>query len=210
MRLLLATNNQGKIEKIKSSLKDLPCEIVTSQDLGLGLIDIEETGKTLEENARLKARGFFEAVKQAGLSDIAVLSDDGGIEIDALNGEPGIYAKRWAGEDATDDQIIAYALKRLEGVPREKRTAHFNVYQVIILPNGNERVVTGTTNGWIVEESRKNKIPGLPYSGILVVEPYGKVLDDLSPEEFSTTHRTTALKQAQEVIEEYVRGESES
>jgi XTP/dITP diphosphohydrolase len=200
MRLLLATNNPGKIRKIKQGLAGIPCQIISSEEIGLGLIDIEESGKTLEENARLKARGFFDAVCSAGFKDIAVLSDDGGVEIDALNGEPGVYARRWAGENATDEEIIAHTLKRMEGVPREKRTARFSVYQVLIFPDGHEEIVRGWTEGWITEEPTKNKIPGLPYSGILLVRPFNKLLDNLSPEELHSTHRGSALRQIRAII----------
>lgn len=200
MRLLLATNNPGKIEKIRSGLVGIPCEIVSSVELGLGTIEIEENGSTLEENARLKARGFFDAAQKAGLKDIAVLADDGGLEIDALNGEPGIYARRWAGEHATDDEMITYALKRMEGVPKEKRTARFSVYQILILPDGHEEKATGYTEGWITEERTKNKIPGLPYCGILVVTAFQKLLDDLTPEELRSTHRGIALERIRAII----------
>jgi XTP/dITP diphosphohydrolase len=204
MRLLLATNNPGKIQKIRHGLDGLPCSIVTSEELGLGQIEIEETGSTLEENARLKARGFFDAACETGLKDIAVLADDGGFEIDALHGEPGIYAKRWAGEHATDEEIIAYTMKRLEGVPKEQRTARFCVYQVLIFPDGREEIVRGCTEGWITEEARTNKTPGLPYSGILVVQAFQKLLDELTPEELSSTHRGSALGQIRAIIQQNI------
>lgn len=200
MRLLLATNNPGKVEKIKVGLEGIPWPIVTSEEIGLGRVDVAETGKTLEENARLKARGFFDAVKRADLHDVAVFADDGGMEIDALNGEPGILARRWAGEGATDEQIIAYTLKRMEGIPTEKRTARFRVNQVLIFPDGREETMAGTTEGRISGVVRKNKIHGLPYSGILIVTPYEKPLDDLTPEELTTTHRVRALGQIRAII----------
>ncbi|MFA5935361.1 MAG: non-canonical purine NTP pyrophosphatase [Patescibacteria group bacterium] len=200
MRLLLATNNPGKIAQIRETLHDLPCEIVSSSELGLGIIDVEESGSTLEENARLKARGFFHAAQTAELKDIAVLADDGGLQIDTLNGEPGIYARRWAGEDATDEEIIAYALKGMEGIPLDKRTARFSVYQVLILPDGQEHAVTGTTEGAIVENAVKNKYPGLPYGALLLVSRFGKVYDELNPDEQVHTHRAVALNQIRAII----------
>jgi XTP/dITP diphosphohydrolase len=203
MRLLLATNNPGKIAQIRETLSDIPWPIVTSQELGLGEIDIEETGKSLEENARLKARGFFEAANKAGLKDIAVLADDGGIEIDALNGEPGMYAKRWAGENATDEQIIAHTLKRMDGIPLEKRTARFVVYQVLIFYDAREVVVTGTTEGAITEKATKNRYPGLPYGALLLVTRFGKIYDDLAPDEQAGTHRAIALGKIRAIIQQH-------
>ncbi|MEO5927302.1 MAG: non-canonical purine NTP pyrophosphatase [Patescibacteria group bacterium] len=172
-------------------------------DLGLGFIDIEETGTTLEENARLKARGFYDAAKRGGITDVAVLADDGGLEIDALGGEPGIHAKRWAGENPTDDEIIAYTMKRMEGIPLEKRTARFSVFQVLIFPDGTERVVTAATEGLITEKPIKNKYPGLSYGALLVVSKFGKVYDELTQEEQAYTHRLIALSQIRDIIQQH-------
>jgi XTP/dITP diphosphohydrolase len=202
MRLLLATNNPGKIAQIKETLKGIPCEIVTTTELRLGEIDIEETGTTLEENARLKARGIFDVARAAGFMDVAVLSDDGGLEIDALGGEPGIYAKRWAGENPTDEEMIVYALKRMEGIPTEKRTARFSVYQVLIFPDGHEQTATGTTEGAIIEYPTKNKYPRLPYGALLLVSKFGKVYDELTEEEMPYTHRAIALGRIRDIIQQ--------
>jgi XTP/dITP diphosphohydrolase len=204
VRLLLATNNPGKIAQIKETLGDLPCPIVSSVELGLGEIDVDETGTTLEENARLKARGFFGAATRAGLTDIAVLADDGGFQIDALDGQPGVYSRRWAGENASDEEMIAYTLKRMKGVPAEKRTARFTVSQVLIFPDGREDVVTGTTEGAVVEQAKPNRCPRLPYGALLLVSRFGKVYDDLSPEEQEHTHRAIALKQIRAIIMQHV------
>lgn len=202
MRLLLATTNPGKIAQIKETLTGIPCEIITTLDLGLGEIEIEENGKTLEENARLKARGIFDVAHAAGFDDVAVLSDDGGLEIDALNGEPGIYAKRWAGENPTDEEIIAYALKRMEGIPPKKRTARFSVSQVLIFPDGREEVARGTTEGAIIETPLKNRYPRLPYGALLLVSKFGKVYDELTEEEMPYTHRAIALGRIRDIIQQ--------
>lgn len=204
MRLLLATKNPGKLAQIKSELVGIPCEIVSPQDVDLENVDVNETGKTLEENARLKARGFFEAARAKGYTDIAVLSDDGGFEIDALNGEPGVYARRWAGDHATDAEIIAYALNRMEGIPREKRTARFRVFEALIFPDGREHVAIGSTDGFVTEELTVNKTPGFPYDALLIATPFGKRYDELTPEEYSTTHRALALREIRDIILQYL------
>lgn len=198
MRLLLATGNPGKVAQIRETLAGIPWTIVTSELIGLGTIGVEETGASIQENARLKARGFFHAVTQAGLNDVAVLADDGGIEIDALNGEPGARARRWAGEDASDAEIIAYTLKRLEGVPKERRSARFRVSQILILPDSREEDADGITEGWIAESAQPNRTPGLPYNALLVAERYGKVLDELGSKE--GTHRALALAKIRAII----------
>lgn len=200
MHLLLATTNAGKIEKIRHHLEGIPVAIVSPAEVGLSDIAIEENGTTAEENARLKARGFFNVATQRGIVDVAVLADDGGVEIDALDGRPGILAHRWAGDPPTDERIIAHTMKELEGVPMEKRTARFRVVQCIIFPDGHEEMATGTTEGRILEAARVNKTPGLPYSGILSVTMFGKTLDDLSPEELAQTHRGQAMGKIRAII----------
>lgn len=200
MRLLLATRNPGKVKKIADGLVSIPWPIVTPGELGINEFDVDESGATLEANARLKARGFWDAAHARGYDDVAVLADDGGLEIDVLDGAPGVYAKRWAGENATDDDRIDYTLRRLEGIPPEKRTARFRVVQILLFPDGSEHVVHGVTEGWITEARRPLKVPGLPYGALLVAERFGKVLDDLSPEELQTTHRVTALREVRELI----------
>ncbi len=178
----------------------LPCEIVCAEDLGMAPVHVEETGTTLEENARLKACGFFEAARGAGFTDVAVLADDGGIEIDALGGRPGIYANRWAGENATDEQIIAHTLNELRGVPSTQRSARFSVVQVLIFCDAREVVVTGKTEGYITENVHKNLYAGLPYGALLIVSPFGKLYDELNEEEKSHTHRAVALGQIRAII----------
>lgn len=200
MRLLLATMNPGKIRQISKGLEGIPWQIVSPKDIGLDALEVEETGSTLEENARLKARSFFNAAQGKGLRDVAVLADDGGFAIDALNGEPGIYARRWAGEQATDEQIIAHTMKRMEGVPPGKRTARYSVTQVIIFPDGHEEVETGTTEGTIAETPGPIKHPGLPYGTLLMVTRFGKLLDDLTDEEMAQTHRRIALDAIRAII----------
>ncbi|MBU1033071.1 MAG: non-canonical purine NTP pyrophosphatase [Patescibacteria group bacterium] len=201
MRLLLATNNPGKLEIMKKGLVGIPCRVLSSHELGLDVEEVEETGSTLEENAKIKAHAFFKALKEKGLEDVAVLSDDGGLQIDALNGEPGIYARRWAGENASDEEIIAYTMKRMDGVPKDDRTARFTVYLVLILPDGTEHVVTGSTEGWIsVDSPVTTKTKGLPYGALLVVSVVNKRLEDLTIEEWGSTHRAIALGKIRDII----------
>lgn len=138
--------------------------------------------------------------------DVAVLADDGGLEIDVLNGEPGIYAKRWAGENPTDEEMIAYTLKRMEGIPNEQRTARFSVYQVLIFPDGHQEVAMGATEGSIIEHPAKNRYPRLPYGALLLVRKFGKVYDELTEEEKEYTHRAIALGQIRDIINQFYAG----
>ena len=115
MKILIATKNPGKAGEIKEFLGN-GFELASLTDFP-DSPDTEETGETFEENALLKARTYFE---WSGISSVA---DDGGLEIDYLNGEPGVKSRRWPGYEATDEELIEMALKKLEGVPQENRTA---------------------------------------------------------------------------------------
>jgi XTP/dITP diphosphohydrolase len=116
MRILVATKNQGKAREIAEFLgKDF--EVVSLKDLP-GAPDVEEAGNTFEENALLKAKAYFD------WSGIPSVADDAGLEIDFLNGEPGVKSRRWLGYEMTDQEMIDTALGKLKGVPTEKRTAH--------------------------------------------------------------------------------------
>ena len=117
-KLLLATNNAGKVKEFRSLLQGIPFELVTPQDIGIKT-EVAETGTTYEENARLKACALS---KESGLLKLA---DDSGLEVDALNGEPGVMSARYAGKNASDTDRVKYLLSKMKDVPKEKRTARF-------------------------------------------------------------------------------------
>ncbi|MEW5994292.1 MAG: non-canonical purine NTP pyrophosphatase, partial [Candidatus Zixiibacteriota bacterium] len=124
MQLVLATNNEDKIREIKNLLDDLPVTILTRDDF-LEFPEVAETGQTLDENARLKASAI------ARFCDLPALADDSGLEVDALDGAPGVFSSRYAGEDATYADNNRKLLKELEGVLQEKRTARFRCVMAI-------------------------------------------------------------------------------
>jgi len=125
-RVIVATGNRGKLEEIRSAL-DLPgWEFVTASDLGSSTLDIEETGDTFEENARLKAQAYKKAF------GLPALADDSGLEVDALGGEPGVRSSRYAGPDATDAENNAKLMAALEGVPEGQRGARFRTVIVYV------------------------------------------------------------------------------
>lgn len=200
MRLLLATTNVGKIQQIRETLADLPFQIVDCSELGFEAPQVDESGNTLEENAHLKARAFFDAASAHEVRDIAALSDDGGFFIDALDGKPGIHAKRWAGENPSDEEIIRHTLKQLEGFPMERRTARFMIVQILMLPDGIEHVIQAKTEGLVPEQAGTNLYAGLPYGALLIVHPFKKIYDELSPEEQHQTHRFIALKHVRQLL----------
>ncbi len=189
MQLLIATTNAGKIKEYRHLLREVPLLLVTLSDLGIEEKP-EETGATLEENALLKAQFYFEK------SGISVLADDTGLEIDAVGGEPGIHARRWPGYEATDQELIDYALKRLEGVPKEKRTARFRAVIAIAKDKQDIRLFDGIMEGYIAEKAYYPIVAGYPYRSLFSLTLGGKVLSEFAIEELEDMHRKRAIEKA--------------
>lgn len=195
-KLLIATNNQGKIEQIKPILKDLPLELIFLPDLKLNL-KAEENGKTLEENALIKAT-FYSS--QTGLW---ALADDMGLEIDILGGEPGVKSRRWPGYEASDEELIQLTLDKLEGVPFEKRKASFKSVIAIASPQKESWILQGVSRGYISENPSQIKIKGLPFACLFFIPKYKKIFTELKDEEKEKVgHRIKAIKKAKKIIKE--------
>jgi XTP/dITP diphosphohydrolase len=150
--------------------------------------DVEETGTTLEENARIKARGVGEAL------ELFAVADDTGLEIDALNGAPGVYAARYAGEHVTYADNVAKVLRELDGVPAAERTARFATVVVARRPDGAEIVVRGDVEGTIVTEPRG--AGGFGYDSVFQpTEGDGRTFAEMSADEkHALSHRGRALR----------------
>jgi XTP/dITP diphosphohydrolase len=193
MRLIVATRNPGKIRELDRLLKGLPVEIVSAE--AAGLPDVEETGTTFEENARLKAQS---ALRHTGETS---LGEDSGIEVDALDGEPGVYSARFAGPDATDDDRNAELMRRLDGVPDTQRTCRYRSVVVVAFPDGREAVCEGSCEGRIGDEPRGAN--GFGYDPIFYLPERGLTMAELSPEEKNRiSHRGRALAQLRQTLVE--------
>jgi len=191
-KLLLATNNKGKVREYKSLLREIPFEIVTPSELGI-TTEVDETGSSFEENARLKAATL------AAASGLLTLADDSGLEVDALGGEPGVLSARYAGEGASDIDRINYLLARLKDVPGEKRTARFRCVIAIAAPDGTVETCSGECQGVIATEPRGNN--GFGYDPIFYVPELGKTMAELTPEEKNKiSHRAKATEKAREAL----------
>lgn len=193
-RVIVATGNRGKLEEIRSAL-DLPgWEFVTASDLGSSTLDVEETGDTFEENARLKAQAYHEAF------GLPALADDSGLEVDALGGEPGVYSSRYAGPEATDADNNAKLQAALEGVPAGQRGARFRSVIVYIDANGAETVVDGTCEGSIGFQAHGSG--GFGYDPIfLPSQAPGRTMADLAmAEKNAISHRGAALRALHDVL----------
>jgi XTP/dITP diphosphohydrolase len=191
-KLLLATNNQGKARELKMLLRGLPMELVLPRELGINA-GVEETGATLEENARLKA------ITLAKASRLLALADDSGLEVDALGGEPGPLSARYAGEGATDKERVEYLLARLKGVPRDKRTARFRCVIAVATPEGEVELCSGECPGLITFEPRGEK--GFGYDPVFYFPELGKTMAELPLEvKNRVSHRGEAAREAVRVL----------
>ncbi|SFK75030.1 XTP/dITP diphosphohydrolase [Lachnospiraceae bacterium KH1T2] len=195
-RIVFATGNKNKVREIEEILCDFEIPIVSMKEAGVD-IEIVEDGKTFEENALIKAKSVWNVT--GGL----VLSDDSGLVVDALGGEPGIYSARYMGEDTSYHIKNNNIIERMEGVPDEKRTARFVCAVAAVFPDGTQKTVTGVMEGRIgYEESGEN---GFGYDPIFVLPKYGKSTADLSPEEKNAeSHRGKALRAIRQEIEKYI------
>lgn len=195
-KLLIATTNQGKLAEIKKYLSDLPLEILSLSDLGI-TDDVEETGNTFEENSKKKALFY---AKKSGLPTV---SDDGGLEIVALDNKPGIHSKRWLGEESSEQDLIEHMKKIASQLPDNNRDARFVAVLSFALPNGNVWSVEGVVNGIIAKEPRVNMIKGLPYRSFFFLPEINKYYQDEEltiDEQKAYNHRYKALIKLKEII----------
>ena len=187
-KLLLATNNKAKVREYRSLLRELSWELVLPAELGI-TTTVSEVGDSLEENARLKATVL------ATESRLLALADDSGLEVDALGGEPGPLSARYAGEGASDRDRIDYLLARLEGVPWERRTAHFRCVIALATPDGEVELFSGECPGIITFEPRGEQ--GFGYDPVFYLPQLDKTMAELPLEEKNqVSHRGKAAKQA--------------
>lgn len=194
MRIIFATGNAGKMREIRMILADLGLEVLSMREAGIST-DIEENGATFEENALIKAKAI------AALCGDIVLADDSGLEIDALNGEPGVYSARYMGEDTSYHIKNKNLIDRLEGVADEERTARFVCAIAAVLPDGRVLESKGTIEGRIGYEERGEN--GFGYDPIFMLPEYGKSTAELSAEtKNELSHRGKALRLMKEQLKE--------
>lgn len=191
-KIIFATGNEGKMREIRMILGDLGVPVLSLKEAGIHA-DIEENGKTFEENARIKACAISK------MTGGIVLADDSGLVIDYLNGEPGIYSARYMGEDTSYDIKNNNLIERLSGVPEEKRTARFVCAVAAALPDG--RVVT--TRG-VMEGRIGHRIAGangFGYDPIFFLPRYGCTSAEISAEQKNEiSHRGAALRAMKEEL----------
>ena len=198
--IIFATGNKNKMIEIRMILADLGCKILSQKEAGIQA-DVVEDGQTFEENALIKATTIADiARKMPEYKNAVVLADDSGLEIDALNKEPGIYSARYMGEDTSYDIKNQALIDRLEGVPDEKRTARFVCAIAAVFPDGTEEVVRGTMEGIIGHEIIGEN--GFGYDPIFFLPEYHCTSAQLPPEKKNElSHRGEGLRKMRVVIE---------
>lgn len=188
IKMLAATNNKHKLEEIRDILKEINIEVISLQDAGIN-IDVEETGETFIENALIKAREIGK------LTDLPVIADDSGLEVFALNGEPGVRSARYSGveDDQKDKKNNEKLLKNLENIPDEKRGARFCSVIASVFPNGTEITAEGYVYGRIGYEEKGQF--GFGYDPLFIVDGFNMTMAEMEPElKNKTSHRANALK----------------
>jgi XTP/dITP diphosphohydrolase len=197
--LLIATNNKGKIQELHELLKDLQVELVTPAQIDLDL-DVHEDGQTYAENAAKKAVAFARA------SGLVSLADDSGLEVDALNGAPGLYSARYGSPDGhrvklSDSERRAFLIENLQGKPRPW-AARFHATIAIATPDGQTHLAEGWCEGEIIPEERGTG--GFGYDPIFLLTELGKTMAELSMEEKNRlSHRARAVMNAKPILDQF-------
>ncbi len=200
-KIIFATGNDHKMKEIRMILSDLGMEILSQKEAGIAA-DVVENGATFEENAMIKATEIARiAAQNPEYEEAIVLADDSGLEIDYLNKEPGIYSARYMGENTSYDIKNNELIRRLDGVPDERRTARFVCAIAAAFPDGTRRVVRGTMEGRIGYEIAGEN--GFGYDPIFYLPEYGCTSAQLAPEKKNElSHRGEGLRKMRAIIEE--------
>jgi XTP/dITP diphosphohydrolase len=202
--LVIATRNAGKLREFRRIFHRLPLRLAGLDDLGVE-IEIEETGATFEENAILKARGYMRATGRL------TLADDSGLEVEALDGEPGVHSARFAGPDSTDEERTQQLLRRMSGVPAEQRTARYRVVLALADPASPDEppiTVHGVSEGRISDAPAGSS--GFGYDPVFYVDRYGRTMAQLTDnEKDAISHRGAAARAMAELLSRMVEARPE-
>jgi len=194
-KLLIATTNPAKLKDYQNLLKDFNFELLALKDFEVK--PPEEVGKNFEETAINKAKYYF------AKTGVPTLVDDGGLEIDALNGEPGVKSHRWLGHEMSDEEIVSEVIKRME--KKEDRTCRFVVVVALAMPFG---IITshGDILGKIAEKPSQKLIKGYPYRSVVYLPNYGKYFCEIDDKEHEIlNHRKHAIEKIQDFLQEISR-----
>lgn len=196
MEIIYGTTNNNKVISMKRILKEnnIDANIYTLKDIGFNK-KINENGDTFEENSMIKAIAIKEFCNENNINDKIILTDDAGLCIEKLNGEPGVYSARYAGENSTQEQIIEKVLNNMKSYKKEEdRKCIFVCVLTAILPNGEKIVTRGKCNGFVAKTP--GKLGGLTYIPIFIPSGFSEPLSELDEKTYEATHnhRDLAVK----------------
>lgn len=194
-KLVLASTNKGKVLEFRELFAELPLDLLSLADFS-GISEIEEDGNTFAENALIKARAV------ANYTGELTLADDSGLEVDALNGEPGVYSARYGQPGWNDRDRYQFLLEKLQGVPSEKKTARFRCAIALVDPQNNRiEQVDGTVEGVILDSPRGDH--GFGYDPVFIIPELGKTIAELTGEEKNRfSHRGRAVQKMIPLLKE--------
>lgn len=197
MKIIYGTTNKGKVDSIQKIIKShgFDAEIFTNKDIGFDK-DIVEDGNTFEENSEIKARAIEKFCKENNITDKIIITDDAGLCVDKLDGAPGIYTARYAGENPTQIENITKVLENLKTYPnKEDRTCKFVCVLTAILPTGEKLVSRGECKGTIA--LKHGKLGGITYGPIFVPDGFDKPMGDMDEEEYDSVHNHRDIAMSQ-------------
>lgn len=195
-QLLIATTNLGKLQEYQEIFEGLglPLQLVSLKDIAIEA-EAKETGDSFEANAVEKVIFYL------NLSNLPVLADDGGLEIDYLNGRPGVKSRRWPGHKASDEKLISYTLEKLKGIPVSERGVQLRVVVALAFPGDNETYTfEGVLRGTIAKKPIEKRIQGYPFRSIFIPKQSKEYLGEMS----LVAHRKEAIEKAMPVIREHL------
>ena len=191
-QIVFATGNKDKMREIREIMADVDVEVISMKDAGI-IVDVEENGETFEENSLIKAKAIAEH------TDAIVLADDSGLEIDYLDKAPGVYSARFMGEDTSYTIKNQALIDKLDGVPKEERTARFVCAIGAVLPNKETLVIRETMEGYIGYEAEGEN--GFGYDPIFYLDEFGCSSAALSREQKNEiSHRGKALRAMKDIL----------
>lgn len=202
MRILYGTGNKEKAKQVEEYFRAINKEIEMLSLKDIEFIgDIEETGKTFEENSMIKANAIKEFCDKKGINEI-IVTDDAGLCVDVLEGRPGVHTARYAGDHAPQKEAIDKLLQEMKDVPEEKRTADFVCVLTAILPNGEVLTAKGITHGKIAKQP--GTMGKLTFGPVFIPDGFQCVMNDMKEEDLGITHREKAFLELIPKIEERI------
>lgn len=200
MKFIYGTGNQKKVEQVQAFFKsqNMKLDIISLKDIGFNE-EIDENGTTFEENSMIKAKAIKNYCNKHNIQEI-IITDDAGLEVDALNGRPGVHSARYGGDHPSQEVSINTLLNELKDVPEGKRTADFVCVITVVMPNGEMFAVRGEINGRI--PLKPGKMGKLTYNPVFIAEGFDRPMSEIPESELGNTHREKALLEAIKRIEE--------